>query len=53
MDNVKFFYSDFIRYNYIIRPLIYGRRFRFFEKDLAENSEDVAYLQDDVDSHMR
>lgn len=44
---------DYIRYNGIIRPLktsyINGSTFRFFEKDLANNSESVAYLQDDVD----
>lgn len=49
-------YFDFIRYNNIIRPLntsyINGSTFRFFEKDLADNSDDVAYLQDNIDSHF-
>ena len=49
-------YFDFIRYNNIIRPIktsyINGSTFRFFEKDLADNSDDVAYLQDNIDSHL-
>lgn len=50
----RLFTFYFVRYNSIIRPLqgFLTQTFRFFEKDLAEGSEDVAYLQDNVDSHL-
>lgn len=48
--------KDFVRFNSIIRPIIVDSfntsRFRFFEKDLSEECEDVIYFQDNVDSHL-